>query len=71
MAQDMHFRIEARHVEIAQKWIAEHPCKIRKSKRTGAIGGKTSYTFVDTSIGQLQNVNCACGESTCINGDDI
>lgn len=68
---ELTFRIEERHAEIAQKWIDEHPCKLRKSKKTGAIGGKTSYSFTNTTIGQLQVVQCACGEDQLVNGDEL
>lgn len=71
MTENMIFTIEARHAEIAQKWIREHPCMLRGKKLRAAIGSKISYTFVDTTIGQLQNVNCACGKSLCINGQEI
>ena len=72
MAREMVFKLEAKQVEEAHKWIDKHPCKIRNSKRHTAIGGKTSFTFVDTTIGRLANVNCACGESHCLTGwDDI
>jgi len=67
--KDRVFVIEEKHIKVAEKWIREHSCNPRGNRT--AIGGKTSYTFVDTTIGQLQNVNCACGKSTCINGDDV
>lgn len=67
----MVFIIEPEHVRIAQEWIRTHPCQLRGRRDRTAIGGKISYTFVDTSIGQLQNVECACGASTCINGRDL
>lgn len=66
----MVFTIEARHVEVAQKWIREHPCKFR-GKYQGAIGGSITYSFTNTTIGQIQNVECACGASICVNGDDF
>lgn len=65
------FRIEKQRALAALKWIDEHPCKIRKSKRTTAIGGKTSFSFTNTTIGQLQTVHCACGEELLLNGDDL
>lgn len=68
---DLVFRIEERHVEDAQKWIREHPCKLRGKPEKTAIGGRVSYTFCNTSIGQIQNVECACGESTCLNAHDL
>lgn len=69
--QDRVFIVEAEHVKVAEDWIRKHKCRHRGKKVRTAIGGQISYTFVNTSIGQLQNVHCACGESTCINGDDV
>jgi hypothetical protein len=70
--EKMVFELEPKQVEEAIKWIRTHECKLRRSKRTTAIGGKTSYTFVDTTIGRIANVNCACGESHCLTGlDDL
>lgn len=71
MPKKIIFTIDSRHAENAQKWIAQHPCRIRKSKKTGAIGGKTSYVFTNTSIGQLQTVCCACGEDLLLNGEEL
>jgi len=71
MATDMIFTIEAANVEAAQKWIAEHPCKLRGKRVRAAIGGKITYSFTNTSVGQMQNIKCACGASTCINADDL
>ena len=71
MAKNLVFTIEAEHVEIAQKWIASHPCSLRGQEIKTAIGGQISYEFVNTAIGQLQNIRCACGASTCINGQDL
>lgn len=68
---EMTFRIEERHALIAGKWIDEHLCKFRDSKRTGAIGGKTTYMFTNTTIGQLQVVQCGCGEEKLLNGDEL
>lgn len=65
------FTISAVHAVKADEWIKKHPCKIRRSKRTTAIGGKITYKFTDTSIGQLQVVKCACGKEELLNGDDL
>ena len=63
---EMTFKLEAKQVEEARKWIDKHPCKFRNSRRTGAIGGKTTYTFTNTSIGQIANIECACGAKECL-----
>lgn len=54
------------------KWDAKHLKERHNGKvsRIGAIGGRISFTFVDTSIGQIVNVNCgACQESYCLTDD--
>jgi len=62
------FRIEEHHAKDARKWIDEHPCEIR-GKRQGAIGGAITYTFTNTTIGQIQSVECGCGEELCLTDD--
>lgn len=62
------FSIEPRKAERARAWVKHHPCKIR-GKYQGAIGGAISYQFTDTSIGQMQSVNCSCGESLFLSDD--
>ena len=43
----------------ARQWVDSHTCSIDYS---GAIGGKTTYSFTSTSIGVVEKVSCACGE---------
>lgn len=56
----MKFEIEADEAAKVLAWISGHPCKVR-GKYQGAIGGAITYSFTDTSIGQIQTVECACG----------
>lgn len=70
-AGDYQFLISKAHMAHADHWIRTHPCRLRKSKRTTAIGGKISFRFTDTSIGQLQVVLCACGKEELLNGDEL
>lgn len=56
------FTIDEEHVKPIHQWIETHECKIR-GKYQGAIGGGITFTFTNTSIGQIQNVECACGEN--------
>ncbi len=39
---------------------ANHACGLNSA---GAIGGAATYQFTDTSLGQVQRVKCACGQS--------
>lgn len=62
------FSIEHDKLERVHKWVAEHPCKLR-GKYQGAIGGAITYSFTDTTIGQIQTVKCACGGEHFISDD--
>lgn len=42
------------------KWRLEHHCKYDENQ--GAIGGRFTFSFTPTSIGQIETVHCACGE---------
>jgi hypothetical protein len=58
----MVFTIDEEHEKPINDWIKTHKCSIR-GKYHGAIGGGITFTFTNTSIGQIQNVRCACGEN--------
>jgi hypothetical protein len=58
---EMTFRIDAGDAEKVREWIKTHSCKIR-GKYQGAIAGATTYSFTNTTIGQIQTVECGCGE---------
>lgn len=52
--------------EEINKWIAEHVKeKHNGSHYAGAIGGRYSYRFVPTSIGDIGEIICSCGEKYC------
>jgi hypothetical protein len=55
------FTIDDEHVKPIYEWIDTHECAIR-GKYQGAIGGGTTFSFTNTSIGQVQTVKCACGK---------
>lgn len=68
--QGLTFSLDAKKTATANKWVAEHPCELR-GKYSGAIGGRTSFVFVATSIGYLEKVKCACGGELLLNGDEL
>lgn len=70
LSKDLIFRVRREHARAAEDWIRKHPCKERR-KSGGVIGGKISYTFVETSIGILQNVECVCGARECLNANEL
>lgn len=59
--KDRVFTIPSDKVKAVDDWLATHPCKLRGKPEKTAIGGCITYTFTDTSIGQMQHVQCACG----------
>ena len=67
--EDLIFKIDAKDVEVGRRWLAEHACKHRNLKYKGAIGGGVTWTFTNTTIGQIQAVQCSCGESKMVNDD--
>lgn len=60
---DRVFTIPAEKIPKVDQWLRTHPCSLRGKPEKTAIGGRITYTFTDTSIGQMQHVNCACGQS--------
>jgi len=55
------FTIPEKESKIAENWISKHKmvCRI---KDVGAIGGKYTWSFTQTSLGCITILKCACGE---------
>jgi len=45
----------------ANKWVRDHK-KVCKVTDVGAIGGKYTWSFTQTSLGCITILKCACGE---------
>ncbi len=43
------------------KWTKDHQ-KVCKQTEVGAIGGKYTYSFTQTSLGCIHKLKCICGE---------
>lgn len=58
----MTFTMDDQEVTAAKAWMDAHEtvCVI---KETGAIGGKYTFAFTLTGLGQAVVVQCACGAS--------
>lgn len=53
------FELTDEQHSTAMKWGYDHECPISYE---GAIGGKLTFTFTDTSLGTVEKVVCSCGE---------
>ena len=60
------FELTDEQVRKAVEWRNAHRCKFDKG--TGAIGGRFTYMFTGTSIGEIANLKCACGAVICLTG---
>ena len=58
------FELDDEQVEKIKKWDDNHKktCRFGDPLNQGAIGGRLSYCFTPTSLGEIQLVKCACGE---------
>ena len=60
------FAITTEENEKIQKWIDAHINeKHNGSYYAGAIGGMFTYKFTPTSIGEIGEIVCSCGEKFC------
>jgi len=51
------------YLEVSE-WLVNHDksCKFADPHKCGAIGGRLTYCFTGTSLGEIGKVLCACGE---------
>lgn len=60
------FVVTEEELEEIEKWMDKHiKEKHGGDHYAGAIGGRYSYRFVPTSIGEIGEVVCSCGETFC------
>jgi len=60
------FVVTEEELEEIKKWMDNHiKEKHGGDHYAGAIGGRYSYRFVPTSIGEIGEVVCSCGETFC------
>lgn len=67
------FVVKPQHVREANEWLKQHKplCKLSKARVRAAIGEGPTFTFTSTSIGEMQYVECSCGEKAMINIDEL
>ena len=52
--------------EDVKNWIEDHINEVHRGYHyTGTIGGNFSYRFIPTSIGDIGEIICDCGEKFC------
>lgn len=65
-AEGFYFNISKEELDKINKWKEKHvEEKHDGSYYVGAIGGMFTYTFTLTSIGDIGEVVCSCGEKFC------
>jgi hypothetical protein len=53
------FDLDSEQKRIFTEWDDHHNCSLKKD--SGAIGGRLSYQFTPTGLGQVVKVVCGCG----------
>ena len=67
----MKFEIYEDELPSLDKWLEEHECGYTKDPfAAGAIGGRLTYQFTPTSLGQITVVRCLCGKEVNITNTD-
>ena len=62
----MAFVITPEEQELINEWKEKHVKEKHNGDHyAGAIGGRYSYRFVPTSIGDIGEIMCCCGEKFC------
>lgn len=53
------FVLDDSEMKQVYEWSYNHNCTVTD---VGAIGGRLTYQFTPTGLGDIQEVICACGE---------
>ena len=60
------FNISCEEMEKIREWKKEHIKNYHNENHIeGAIGGRFSYEFIPTSLGEIGIIKCACGKDFC------
>lgn len=62
MTKQRSFIVDEKQLEKFRAWDKAHVAEKHTSKRDGSIGGRITWSFTGTSLGQVTKVTCACGE---------
>jgi hypothetical protein len=68
----MKFELNEQERNAVCVFIDQHEpvCRL-ENEYLGAIGGRWIYEIIGTSIGDILNLKCACGERCCLNALDL
>ena len=68
MKNKIMFGLTPRQLLKANKFVSAHSCDLPYA---GAVGGKITYSFTNTSLGQIILISCACGADVDLSDYDI
>jgi len=54
------FTLDKNKLEQIDAWNKNHNCNMKEN--IGTIGGRLTYSFTPTGLGEIVTVKCACGE---------
>lgn len=57
----MIFELDKEQTNKFLMWNKSHKCKFRDNYE-GAIGGRLTFSFTQTSLGIITTIECTCGE---------
>ena len=64
--EGMSFYISAEEKQAINEWIDQHINEKHNGDHyAGAIGGRFTYKFIPTSIGDIGEIVCSCGDKFC------
>lgn len=65
------FNISKFDLELIDAWHKTHDCDyVNDPCKIGAIGGRISYQFTPTGLGNILVVKCACGDKLDLTNSD-
>ena len=68
MSKAFSFSLTPEQSDRIREWMSGHDCTIENA---GAIGGKFTFCFTQTSIGIGEAVKCACGQEIDVTEYDL
>jgi len=67
----MKFELTEKEEAVYMKWVKSHKCEYtRNPTLCGAIGGRLTFSFIPTGLGNLKSVQCLCGDQVTLTDID-